>query len=323
MHAKALSYKSNQFLILTVKISIIACSFYVIYSKMDKNMGIHHLQHSALFQIENGKTINLWLFILLCSFINWGLEFLKWQQLVKPIKTIAYATAGMQTLGAHAASLFTPNRIGDYGAKALYFPKYLRTRVMTLNAIGNISQMLITCILGGYGLLALLKTYPSINLLHTNYSIVYAIIICSCLGIYCILKHKASVQHYFKKLKVFLSSISKATLLTTICISLLRYAVFSFQFYFILICLKTEISYLQAMMLISSMYLLASVIPSLFIFDVVLKGGIAVYLFSILNIPESVVLSTVTLMWFCNTVLPSVIGYYAILKFKPITILSE
>ena len=37
-------------------------------------------------------------------------------------------------------------------------------------------------------------------------------------------------------------------------------------------------------MVITTMYLLSSIIPSIFIFDVVIKGGVAVYLFSIIGI---------------------------------------
>ena len=64
------------------------------------------------------------------------------------------------------------------------------------------------------------------------------------------------------------------------------------------------------------MYLLASIIPSIFIFDVVIKGGIAVYLFSIIGIDELVTLSVVTLMWILNFVLPSILGSYYVLRFK-------
>ena len=64
------------------------------------------------------------------------------------------------------------------------------------------------------------------------------------------------------------------------------------------------------------MYLLSSIIPSIFILDVVVKGGISVYLFSFLNIDELSILSIVGIMWILNFVLPSIIGSIYILKFK-------
>ncbi|WP_146035218.1 hypothetical protein [Formosa algae] len=90
--------------------------------------------------------------ITLLSQLNWFFEILKWKLLVQSVKSIPFKTAIEQTLGAHTASLFTPNRIGDYGAKALYFAWELRPKIVGLNGIGNLAQMLITTILGSIGL---------------------------------------------------------------------------------------------------------------------------------------------------------------------------
>ena len=64
------------------------------------------------------------------------------------------------------------------------------------------------------------------------------------------------------------------------------------------------------------MYLLVSVVPSLFILDVVVRGGVAVYLFSLIGTPEWPVLATVTSMWILNFVLPAICGSYYVLKYK-------
>ena len=70
------------------------------------------------------------------------------------------------------------------------------------------------------------------------------------------------------------------------------------------------------MILISSMYLLASVIPSISVFDVVIKGSIAVYLFGFVNFNAFSVLTIITLMWLLNFVIPSILGSYYVLNFK-------
>ena len=66
------------------------------------------------------------------------------------------------------------------------------------------------------------------------------------------------------------------------------------------------------------MYLLVSVMPSFFVLDVVIRGGVAVWLFSFLGVSEIAVLSTVFFMWILNTVLPALVGSYFVLTFKPI-----
>jgi hypothetical protein len=64
------------------------------------------------------------------------------------------------------------------------------------------------------------------------------------------------------------------------------------------------------------MYLLASIIPSIFAFDVVVKGSVAVYLFGFMGVNAVTILSIVTLMWVFNFVIPSVFGSYFVLKFN-------
>ena len=83
-----------------------------------------------------------------------------------------------------------------------------------------------------------------------------------------------------------------------------------------LVIFEVDVSYINAMIVITSMYLLASIIPSLFILDVIIKGSVAVYLFSRLGVNEFTVLSIVLLMWFLNFVLPSIIGSFYVLSFK-------
>ena len=56
-----------------------------------------------------------------------------------------------QSIGALTVSLFTPNRIGDYGAKALYYNSSYRKRIVLLNFIGNVMQMTITVLFGSIG----------------------------------------------------------------------------------------------------------------------------------------------------------------------------
>ena len=70
------------------------------------------------------------------------------------------------------------------------------------------------------------------------------------------------------------------------------------------------------MVVITSMYFLASIIPSISIFDVVIKGSVAVFLFRLLKINQLTILTIITPMWLLNFVIPSVFGGYYILNFR-------
>lgn len=67
------------------------------------------------------------------------------------IKNLSCFEALKQSLAAHTVSLFTPNKIGEYGAKAIYFMKPQRKRVLLLNLIGNMAQMSTSLLFGVIG----------------------------------------------------------------------------------------------------------------------------------------------------------------------------
>lgn len=101
-------------------------------------------------------------------------------------------------------------------------------------------------------------------------------------------------------------------------LSLLRYVIFSHQFYFLLIVFDVEISYWLALQAIAGMYLISSMIPMLSLFDFVVKGSVAVTIFSLLGVSPLIILTITTLMWILNFVLPAILGSYYVLTFKPV-----
>lgn len=113
------------------------------------------------------------LFFYSITIFNWFFEILKWRILVSTIKKTSFFEALEQSLGGLTASLITPNRIGDYGAKAIYFEKQYRKRIVFLNLMGDVSQMTITTILGIIGVVIFYSTYD----LDLNYQKILRIFI--------------------------------------------------------------------------------------------------------------------------------------------------
>jgi hypothetical protein len=91
------------------------------------------------------------------------------------------------------------------------------------------------------------------------------------------------------------------------------------MFYGMLLFFNANIPFSEAMPLIFAMYLLVSILPTLFIFDVVIRGGVAVWLFSFAGIPELTVLSAVLAMWLFNFVIPALFGGFFVLTYQPTT----
>ncbi|MCF6181629.1 lysylphosphatidylglycerol synthase domain-containing protein [Lutibacter sp.] len=308
-------YKSS--ILLVFKLAIVIAALYFIYNKMIGNGSISMLQLVNQFQILIAH--NLWLILLLLLFTdaNWLLEIFKWKTLVSVEKKITFFEAYEQCLGSLTVSLITPNRIGEYGAKALYFTKKYRKKIVVLNLIGNLSQLTITVLFGLFGLLFLIFNYtleiPKINLFK------FVIFIFSASSLI-VLLNKTSLSNrinsYFKKLYYYINNISKDIIWSTLAFSLGRYLIFSHQFYFLLLLFGVQIPYFDAISLIFAMYFIASIIPSLSLFDWAVKGSIALWLFSLVHISALTIVTVTTFMWVLNFAIPAILGSIFVLNFK-------
>ena len=312
----SLPYKTKQFFFVLIKLSIVVGAFYFIYQKLLNNPNLKFedflvfLDKNELFSTKNI------IILLVLSVFNWFLEITKWQFLISNIKRITFLEATEQSLGALTASIFTPNRIGEYGAKAIYFAKTHRKKVLLLTLISNMLQMSVTVIFGSIGLFFLYSNFE----IDISYRILRGITILAFVTLFGFLGIK---QNRFKikgftleKVIDYIKNLGVNYLGFGLLLSVLRYAVFSFQFYFILSRLGVDLHYFDAMILITSMYLLASIIPSISLFDVVIKGSVALYIFGLAGISQLPILSCVLLMWLLNFALPSVFGSYYVLNFN-------
>lgn len=310
-------YKTKQFFFLLIKLSIVVAAFYFMYFKLVLNETIQLEAFSAFLKEKDIISPQNILFLIVLSSFNWFFEILKWQRLVLTINQISFKDALEQSLGGLTASLITPNRIGEYGAKAVYYPKPLRAKIVLLNLLGNMAQMTVTTILGLIGFIVFVNQYP-LNLAYHEVVKIGLIIILLTLTVgfgMRLIRFKIK-GHSLERVIGFIKKTASKTLVSVLLLSLVRYVVFSFQFYYLLLMFGVNLDYIETMIILTSMYLLASILPSLSLFDVLIKGSVAVFLFGFAGINEFTVVAVVTLMWLFNFVLPSVFGSYFVLNFK-------
>ncbi len=306
-------HKAKQFLLVIIKLLIVCGALYYIYNELQNGKKIDWSVISTYLSI---KSVSL---LLLFSAVNWILEIYKWQNLVSCFKEITFFEAAKQSLSSLTASIFTPNRIGEYGAKTLYFSKENRKQVVFLNFIGNSSQMAITCLFGLIGFIVSGFKFQVSSLwiaFTTRYVYLFLLIFFIFLFLYIVNKieiYGFSIQKLISKIKQF----PRNVLLSNFQLSIMRYLVFSHQFYYLSVIFNFEIAYSTALSSIFIMYFLASIIPSIHLMDVAIKGSVAVYLFGNLGIESWKTISITSLMWLFNLVLPVLIGSYFVLRFKP------
>ncbi len=310
-------YKTKQFFFVLIKLSIVVGAFYFIYSKLSENDHLTFSEFVHFLTKNNTFSPKNILFLIALSLFNWFFEILKWQHLVKTITKIRFIEALEQSLGGLTASLITPNRIGDYGAKAVYYQKAFRVKIVLLNMLGNMAQMTITSLFGIIGLIIFVNRYQIDVDYYEVMRFVVVIVLISTFAFFGYKKAGFMIKGFaFKKILVFIKSLSIKIHGLNLLLSLIRYLVFSFQLYYLLTIFGVDVDYPIAMVVISSMYFLASIIPSISIFDVVVKGSVAVFLFSYVDVNELTILSVITIMWLLNFAIPSMFGSYFVLNFK-------
>jgi len=303
-------YKSG--FIFFIKLLIVGAAFYFITIKIADNKTLTNAQFLNRLQENILNSYSVLLILILFTLVNWLLEITKWKILVSTIKSITLFEASKQSLSSLTASLLTPNRIGEYGAKAIYYPKFERRSVLILNLIGNLSQMIATIF---FGIIGLFLFEENLSIPIINNSLKWIVFASISLFIIVLILKKYWVKYSLKILTDF-KSITNKIHAKNLTLSFIRYLVFSHQFYFLLMIFGTEINYSTAMPIIFAMYFISSITPSFVIFDWLIKGSVAVSLFNLYGINEIIILSITSLMWLLNFAIPSVIGSYFVLTFK-------
>lgn len=309
--------KSNQYLLTTGKVLIFSVILgYLVYRF--KNIGFYDW-HTYINHFD--KNFLLLIFVLIGSgffaAINWMLEILKWKVLATSIQTISFKTALKQTLAAYSVSVITPARIGEYGARALYFKPIERKKIVLLTLFSNLSQLVMTCLFGGIGLLFFLSENQNYFLKERGFLILILSILVLIVG-YVFRKKRIFIKGFTLQNCIdFYRKLSFKAKANVFIFSFFRYLVFSGMLYFLLIAFGMDLPVSTAFLLIFTMYLLVSVLPVFFVFDVVVRSGVAVWLFSFYGVSEWIVISAISLMWIFNFLFPALIGSFFVAKFKP------
>jgi hypothetical protein len=302
----SIPYKAKQFLVFLVKLLIVGGALYFIYNQLVHNEKLDWNQFLAL--LERKKSIAGIVFILSLSFLNRFLEILKWQNLAQKLQPISLSKATEQVLAALTAGLFTPNGIGEYAGKALYFPKKNTGEVVFLNLICNGIQMILSILFGIVGLL-ILGYWLEVGIL---------LLVVLGLGLLFFMLKKITIKGYslnqfFEKINTLPKKMHQRNLV----LAVLRYLTFSHQYYFLFLAFDVNMPYFTLMGTIAAVYFLASSLPTFQFLDFAVKGGVSVYFFGILGINEWIIVFISMLMWFLNIVLPVLAGSVYVFRFKP------
>ena len=299
------AFLKNKFFIFLLKLLVVIAAFYFIYNQLAGNEQLDWGKFSQL--VDRKKSFFGILFILLFSVVNRFLEILKWQNLVSFINPISIGEATKQVLGALTAGIFTPNGLGEYAGKAMYFNKKQTKKIIFLNLICNGIQMILTIIFGTIGLILIGYWKWALAIIGIAIVLFFASILSKNITI-----KGYSIQKLLHKINEIPKKIHRKNILLGVC----RYLVFSHQYYVLFLVFDVDLPYLTLISSIAAVYFLASSLPSFQFLDFAVKGSVAMFFFGKYGVNEWIVIFISTLMWFLNVVLPVVIGSYYVMRFK-------
>lgn len=261
--------------------------------------------------------------------VNWGLEAYKWMLAVKRIQHISFGRAFKAVLSGISFSISTPNSIGEYVGRVLYMSEGNRIKAISLTVVANMSQLIITFAAGLAALLLIrqdlvlagIATQAFVN----AFIWVSAIITVTLLLFYFRLPWLIKIIDKLPQVSKFawaieaIEHINATLLIKFLSLSIVRFTVFSLQYFLLFQLFDVNVSVLQSWMGISVMFLVMAIIPTIALFtDLGLKNELSIQLMGLFTTNHLGVSLTSLSIWLINLVFPALIGSLLILGIKNI-----
>ena len=99
-------------------------------------------------------------------------------------------------------------------------------------------------------------------------------------------------------------------------LSMLRYGVYSFQFYLLIKFANIEINLLQSLIMSALTFLSMSIIPTIALTELGVRGSVAIYFFGFLSSNAIGIMTASFTLWIINLVVPAIIGIFFVYQLK-------
>ncbi len=267
--------------------------------------------------------------VILLMPLNWLLETQKWLHLMQKVESLNLFKAFKAVLAGLTVSMFTPNRMGEYGGRILLLQKENRVPAVFATLVGSMSQWIVLVAGGLLGLLYLIAT-AAVPLAYLPYAWLLLILVtAACTFVVFCYFHLSWFSNWAKKWRWTQKWANKlhqdlfqhydyATLAKALRISALRYLIYAFQYLLLLLCFGFDISWAQGFSAILFVFLLQTGLPIPPSAGLLARGSIAVWVFTWLMTNasaapialKSAVLASTFSLWLINLLLPAAFGAF-------------
>lgn len=273
------------------------------------------------------QTVPLIVLVVLLMPLNWFFETEKWRTLMQKIEVISLKEALKAVLIGLTFSLFTPNRVGEYGSRVIMVSKEKRFMSIFAIMVGVSSQWTVLIVGGWWGLVAafyygfidgnamLLGSLIGIGVLA---SIVLLLVYFNIKKLINYFLHFKWTRQWASKLQQSLfEHYTNKELFSALGYSLVRYLIYSFQYLCLLYFFGFEADLMATFLGVLIVYLLQTGIPLPPSTGLLARGNIALLIFgyiSVSNDASTIILASTFSLWMINVVLPALIGAFFIAK---------
>lgn len=306
---------------ISIKLVILLLLFASLYWQIVRKDNVEKVFADIFNIMVRNSSLILLVFALM--FANWGVEAWKWWLLINRAEKLGYGKAFLAIFSGTTLTLFTPNRIGEYGGRFIFLKDPLRLETIQATILGSIAQMWVTVLAGLVGMAWWLSNSTKMG--SESQPVLYTLVVVAmvlCTVLYFRLELIASLLgriRYLQKYQdrwVKLIHFSHWELLKVLLLAVLRYGVYLGQFLLLLYALEVTIEPIHGAALIATIFLFQTAIPSIAIFDLGIRGNLAVFVFTGFVTGLEPVVAAAFCLWLINLVIPAVIGYAIILTTK-------
>ena len=252
---------------------------------------------------------------------NWMLETQKWRCLLAPFLKVPFRRAFAGVMAGVSLALFTPNRIGEYGGRLLAVPSRYNGHAVMAALVGNLAQLLA---LIGFGLPGALYVaalyYPEAQLLFNGFWwLATVLLILSYVFFFNVQWLSAAARlvplpRKALRLLALLKHYSPQRLGYALGMAVARYAVYSLQFFCLLVFFGFEAPAWAALAGIATIFLIQTSIPLPPALGLLARSEAALLALGPQGGEEIAILAASFALFIINLCLPALLGMAAILK---------
>ena len=274
-----------------------------IYNKVAHNENLN--QYSADIKIQFEKvTYFEWAVLLLLFLGNYLMEAIKWQNLLASWSPISIFKSYKSVLIGQAFAFFTPARSGDYVGRILLLPPGSKIKGVAQLAWSSYAQLIITISIGSIALFFNLPFFPWIKWFMP-------LVLIAALFIYF---HPGQFKGWLNKINQL--QIENKLKLNLLGLSFLKYMIFVLQYTWAVKMLNIPIAPIDLWIALGVLFLLLSIIPSISLTDLVIRGQIIVVLLEPYYNNSLMLICLSTIIWAVNFLLPAIIGAFLLINFR-------